>query len=226
MVDTKGNDLDEVTIEAGHAYLEELQKGTEIPSPNQETLNTIHEFLNDQGIDTKLIAILDDTHTSVDQVREQEKQDLAEIYLSQWNQQPVSYHWESEAIQVWENDWQNYKHLQNVVDQEDSKWCDITCAALDTAMTAEKLGLTNQTKIPAADKAVTQHDKNYPLPSGAYSSFHKYDNQEESHQIQQKLHEQGKLPLPTFQDAHNLEFNPEQISNEELEDKLYQELIA
>ena len=225
MVDTKGSEVDEVTIEAGHAYLEKLQNGEEVPPPNQETLNTAQDFLNDHGIETQLIAIFDDTHTSVEQLGNEQKTDLAENYLSQWSQQPESYHWESEAIQVWENNWEEYKQLENAVDQGDSKWCGVTCAALDAAMTAEKLGITNRTTIPAAGKAVTQHDQNYSLPSGVYSSFQGYDNQEESHNLQQQLYNNEVIPIPTFQDSHNLEFNPEQLSNGELEDKLYQEVV-
>jgi len=225
-VGTKGTEVDQVTIEAGHAYLEKLKNGEDIPPPDQDTLNTVQDFLSDHGVDSQLITILDDTHSSVEEISQQEKNELAENYLSKWDHQPDSYHWESEAIQVWEDNWQNYQQLQNAVDPEDSKWCEMTCAALDAAMTAEKLGITDQTTIPSADKAVTQHDENYPLPSGVYSSFQGYDNQKESHQLQQQLHEQDAVPVPTFQDSYNLEFNPEELSNGELEEQVYQDVIA
>ena len=224
-MDTKGTEIEEVTIEAGHAYLEKLKKGEQIPPPNPETVQTTQDFLHDHGINTNLVAILDDTHSSVKVIEEDQKQELAEEYISTWEVQPDSYHWESEAIDVWNQKWSQYLDLNNAIDEGDSKWCSLTCAALDAAMTAEKLGITDQTSIPSADATVTQHDENYPLPSG-YSSFHNYDNQKESHQLQQNLYEDGVIPVPTFQDQYNLEFNPEQVSNGELEEDLYQEVIS
>ncbi len=221
----KENETEEVVIEAGHAYLEKLKQGEEIPAPNTETVQNAQDFLQDHGIETSLIAILDDTHSSVQQMPEEQKQELADEYLSTWKIQADSYHWESEAIEVWNQSWGQYLELDNAVDEEDSKWCDLTCAALDAAMTAEKLGITDQTSIPEADAAVTQHDENYPLPSG-YSSFHGYKNQESSHQLQQELYSEDAIPVPTFQDQYNLEFNPEQVSNEELEQDLYQEVVS
>lgn len=217
--------IEQVTIEAGHAYLDKLSNGEPIPAPETETLDTIQDFFHDYGIDTKLIAIIDDTPKAVEGLSEEKKAELAEEYLSNWELEPDSYHWESEAITVWSQEWIQYKNLDHAT-AEDSKWCDLTCAALDTAMTAEKLGLTDYTSIPGADFSVTQHDENYPLAPGTFSSFHGYDNQEESHELQQQLHEEEVIEAPTFQDNQNLEFNPEEISNEELEEKLYQKVIA
>jgi hypothetical protein len=224
-VDTKGTDIEEVTIEAGHAYLDKLANGETIPSPKTETLDTLQDFFHDYGINTDLIAIIDDTPKAVEDLSDQKKTELAENYLSKWGIEPDSYHWESEAIDVWNQEWSQYKDLDYAT-AEDSKWCDLTCAALDAAMTAEKLSLTDYTSIPGADFAVTQHDENYPLAPGTFSSFHGYDNQEESHELQQQLHEEGVVEVPTFQDSHNFEFNPEEISNGELEETLYQEVIA
>jgi len=224
-VDTKGTDIEEVTIEAGHAYLDKLANGETIPSPEVETLDTLQDFFHDYGINTNFIAIIDDTPKDVEDLSDQKKTELAENYLSKWEVDPDSYHWESEAIDVWNQEWSQYKDLDYAT-AEDSKWCDLTCAALDAAMTAEKLGLTDQTSIPGADFAVTQHDVNYPLAPGTFSSFHGYDNQEESHELQQQLHEEEVIEAPTFQDSHNLEYNPEEVSNSELEEKLYQNVIA
>lgn len=224
-MDTKGTDIEEVTIEAGHAYLDKLANGETIPSPETETLDTLQDFFHDYGINTNLIAIIDDTPKAVEEFGGQQKTELAENYLSKWGIEPDSYHWESEAIDVWNQEWSQHKDLDYAT-AEDSKWCDLTCAALDAAMTAEKLSLTDYTSIPGADFAVTQHDENYPLALGTFSSFHGYDNQEESHELQQKLHEEEVVEVPTFQDSHNFEFNPEEISNGELEETLYQEVIA
>lgn len=224
-MDTKGTDIEEVTIEAGHAYLDKLANGETIPSPETETLDTLQDFFHDYGIKTNLIAIIDDTHEAVEDLGDQQKTELAENYLSNWGIEPDSYHWESEAIDVWNQEWSQHKDLDYAT-AEDSKWCDLTCAALDAAMTAEKLSLTDYTSIPGADFAVTQHDENYPLAPGTFSSFHGYDNQEESHELQQQLHEEEVIEVPTFQDSHNLEFNPEEVSNGELEETLYQEVVV
>lgn len=222
-MDTKGT-VEEVTIEAGHAYLDKLASGESIPAPDFETIATVRHFFDDHGISTTLIAVIDDTPETVEGISKQQKTGLAENYLAKWGVEPDSYHWESEAIDVWTKDWAPYQDLE-YVKAEDSKWCDLTCAALDAAMTAEKLGLTDQTSIPGADLSVTQHDENYPIPSGEFSSFHGYDNQEESHKVQEQLHREGAIPAPIFQDSHNLEFNPEKVSNGELEQTLYQQVI-
>jgi hypothetical protein len=224
-VNTKGSEIEEVTIESGHAYLDKLANGETIPSPEVGTLDTLKDLFHDYGIETNLIAIIDDTPKDVENLGDQQKTELAENYLSKWEIDPDSYHWESEAIDVWKQEWNQHKDLDYAT-AEDSKWCDLTCAALDTAMTAEKLSLTDYTSIPGADFAVTQHDENYPLAPGTFSSFQDYDNQEESHELQKQLHEEDVIEVPTFQDNNNLEFNPQEVDNKELEEALYHKVIA
>lgn len=214
-MDAKGS-VETVVLEAGHGYVDLLDDPTvDIPVPNQEMIQVVQDFCQDYGIDYKFIHVADDTDGSLSQDQVDSKDQIVDEYLEKWNCEPDEICWESEAAEVWENEWSDYQSIEGV--SGSSKNVPFSCAALDAAMTAEKLGETDLTSIPSADLAVTQHDENLPVPSmSGYSSFHKYKGQETSHEIQESLYDLGALETPSRTQKSNFEYNPEQKSVEEL----------
>ena len=221
---TKGS-VETVVHEIGHGYVDLLDDpGVVIPPPNEELVGVIQDLCQDYGIDYKLIHIADDTDESLSKDQIDSKEDIVDSYLEKWSYTPDEICWESEAADVWENDWTDYQSIDGVTGS--SKNVPFSCVALDAAMTAEKLGETDQTSIPSMDFAVTQHDENLPVPSiGGYSSFHNYEGQQASHEIQEVLHDLGVLETPTWKQESNFEYNPEKKSEEEFLEEL-EEVIA
>lgn len=211
--------VETVVIEAGHGYVDLLDdEEVHIPGPDEEMIKAVQDFCEDYGIEYQLVHVADDTSSDLSAEQLDSKENTVDEYLEKWSKKPDQISWESEAAAVWEDEWYDHQDIEGVTG--DSKNVPFTCAALDAAMTAEKLGETDYTSIPAADLAVTQHDENLPVPSiGGYSSFQGYDSQEKSHEIQEELYELGVLENPTWEQSANLEYNPgEKTPGELVED--------
>lgn len=208
--------VETVVIEAGHGYVDLLDdEDVHIPEPDEEMIEAVQDFCEDYGIDYQLLHVADDTSSDLTAEQLDSKHETVDEYLKKWSLDPDQVSWESEAASVWEDGWYEHQDIENVAGS--SKNVPFTCAALDAAMTAEKLSETDYTSIPAADLAVTQHDENLPVPSiGGYSSFHGYEGQETSHGIQEELYDRGVLETQTWKQSGNLEYNPEEKTAEEL----------
>ena len=217
--------VETVVIEAGHGYVDLLDASSvDKPAPDEEMVYAVQDVLDEYGVDYQLVHIADDTSGDLNPEQMASKHEIVGDYLEDWSIEPEQVCWESEAASVWENGWKDYQGLDNV--KGSSKNVPFTCAALDAAMTAEKLDETDQTSIPGADLAVTQHDENLPVPSiGGYSSFQGYEGQITSHQIQEELYKLGALEDKTWSQGSNLEYNPEEKTVDELAQEL-EEVIS
>ncbi len=217
--------VETVVIEAGHGYVDLLDDSSvDKPAPDEEMVYAVQDVLDEYGVDYQLVHIADDTSGDLNPEQMASKHEIVGDYLEDWSIEPEQVCWESEAASVWENGWKDYQGLDNV--KGSSKNVPFTCAALDAAMTAEKLDETDQTSIPGADLAVTQHDENLPVPSiGGYSSFQGYEGQITSHQIQEELYKLGALEDKTWSQGSNLEYNPEEKTVDELAQEL-EEVIS
>jgi hypothetical protein len=217
-VDTKGSKT--AVLEAGHAYLDLLNQGEEIPAPDEETLREVADCLEGLGYETDLICVVDDTPQEVENIDAGDQSQLVDDYVSGWSETPSVYY-ESQAIPVLGS----LETSDELLKEKDSKWTDFTCSALDTAMVLGKLGLL-ESEFPEADLAITQHDKNYPLPYGGHSSFHDFKYHDQSHEIQEKLvdefgQEEGEgYKLTELDGKHHLEFNPAEVDNGVLTGKI------
>jgi len=217
-VDTKGSKT--AVLEAGHTYLDLLNQGEEVPAPDEEALGEVTDCLEGLGYETHLICVVDDTPQGVENIGAGNQSQLVDDYLSDWSE-PPSVYYESQAITVLES----LETSDDLLKGKDGKWTDFTCSALDTAMVLGKVGLL-ESEFPEADVAITQHDKNYPLPDGSFSSFHDFKYQDQSHEIQEKLvdefsQEEGKgYKLTELDGKHHLEFNPAEVDNGVLTGKI------
>lgn len=224
-MNTKGP-VDSIVVEAGHGYLHHFgDENIAVPPPNEQMLGHVFDFCQEYGLDNQLALIVDDTSKKVSQSEEANKEELVSEYLDRWKSEPDQIGYESESAKVWNEAWEDQQAVAESEITGDKKKVEYTCPALDTAMVAEKLGLTDKTSIPAGGYAVTQHDKNF-LIGGEYHSFYDCSTHQESLGIQEQLHEAGVTGIPTFQNSHHLEFNPEEFTKEELEETLYQEVIS